>query len=665
MTKNDYHRLIQAIQHHDKLYYVEHAPEITDYAYDQLYKELLTIEEKHPDWIVPISPTQRVLEKTTKGFKQVAHTVPMLSLDNTYKEEELDRFIGRVHKLLEKKEVAFCAELKMDGIAVSVLYEKGFFNRALTRGDGKKGDDITANMRTIRSVPLQLSGPHIPDMVEIRGEVYMPHAAFQKQNKQREESGEELWANPRNAAAGSLKLLDPAEVAERGLAAVFYGLAEGGHPEASFQHRAHELLKKWGLPVFATGHRKVCGSLGEIMTFAKKIEKERDDLPFDIDGIVVKVDSLKAWPILGTTGKSPRWAVAYKFAPEQARTKIREITVQVGRTGVLTPVAELDPVFLAGSTISRATLHNEEEVARKDIREGDWVTIEKGGDVIPKVVEVDHKKRPHGTHSWKMPSKCPICGTPVVRNEDEVAVRCPNTTGCEEQQIRRIAYFASKDAMDIDHLGEKVVEQLVKKKLIQEPSDLYSLTADDLALLDGFKEKSIHNLLSSIDASRKVTLARFILALNIRYIGEETAEILAREAGSIDRLAEMTEEDLLNIQGVGEKMAEAIVHFFKEARHKKEIHSLLKAGVYPQTPQKVRRTDHAFSGKTFVLTGALQDFSRDEASELIKDRGGKVSSSVSKKTDYVVVGEEAGSKLDKAQELGIKTLTEKEFTKLL
>jgi DNA ligase (NAD+) len=665
MTHTDYLKLIHEIRRHDRLYYVEHAPEITDYAYDQLYKKLQAVEREHPEWVLPTSPTQRVLEKTTKGFKQAVHRVPMLSLDNTYEEEEIDRFMTRVHKLLEKKSVPFCAELKMDGVAVSVRYEKGILVQALTRGDGKKGDDITANMRTIRSVPLELTGAHIPPEIEIRGEVYMPHAAFQKQNKQKEEEGEDLWANPRNAAAGSLKLLDPAEVAVRGLAAVFYGMAEGEHPEAPSQHQVHEVLKRWGLPVFAEKHRGVCHSVQDIMKFAHKIEKEREHLPFDIDGIVIKVDPLKTWSLLGTTGKSPRWAVAYKFAPEQAQTKIREITVQVGRTGVLTPVAELEPVFLAGSTIARATLHNEEEVERKDIREGDFVTIEKGGDVIPKVVAVDHKKRPHGTHPWKMPTRCPSCGSPVVRSSEEVAVRCPNATGCEEQIIRRITYFAAKDAMDIDHLGEKVVEQLVKKKLIRQPSDLYSLTAKDLAQLDGFKEKSIHNLLHSIDVSRKVLLSRFIIALNIRYIGEETADILAREAGSIHKLAAMSKDDLLSIQGVGDKMADALVHFFKEASHRKEIENLLAAGVHPEAPKKITRTDHAFFGKTFVLTGALQGFTRDEAAEQIKERGGKVTGSVSKKTDYLLVGEDPGSKLDKARELHIHILDEHQFKELL
>ncbi len=665
MPKNEYIKLVEEIRKHDRLYYVENKPVISDYEYDLLLKKLEKMEAENPEWVTETSPTQRVKDPLTKGFKQAPHAVPMLSLDNTYSEEELADFIKRVHKLLEKSHVPLCAELKMDGVAVSLRYEKGIYTRALTRGDGKKGDDITSNMRTIHSVPLELTGPHIPDVLEIRGEVYMPHKAFQAQNKRKEEEGEELWANPRNAAAGSLKLLDPQEVSHRGLAAVFYGLAESDHPLIGNQYEVHEYLKKLGLPVFNADHRTVCESIDEIMKFAHKIEKKRDDLPFDIDGIVIKVDHIKYWSLLGTTGKSPRWAVAYKFAPEQATTHIREITVQVGRTGVLTPVAELEPVFLAGSTISRATLHNEEEVARKDIREGDWAVIAKGGDVIPQVLEVDLKRRPSHSKPWKMPNHCPICGTHVVRTEVEVAVRCPNSKGCEEQIIRRIAYFASKDAMDIDHMGERVVEQLVKKKLIKHVSDIYKLSAQDLAELEGFKEKSIHNLLTSIEKSRHVSLARFLLALSIRYVGEETAEILAQETGSVHKLSEMTQEELLKIDGVGEKMAEAIEAYFKDPANLKEIEQLLENGVKPQASKKVIRTDHAFSGKIFVLTGALQNFTRDQAEAHIKERGGKVTGSVSKKTDFVLVGEDAGSKLDKAKELHIKILSENQFKEML
>jgi DNA ligase (NAD+) len=662
MTKHEYEKLIAEIRKHDRLYYVENKPTISDYAYDMLLKKLEKMEADNPEWVTATSPTQRIKDPISTGFKQAAHTVPMLSLDNTYNTEELEEYIARVHKLLEKTEVAFCAELKMDGVAISVRYEKGIYTRALTRGDGKKGDDITANLRTLPALPLQLEGDSFPDVLEIRGEVYMPHQTFQEQNKKKEEAGEEPWANPRNAAAGSLKLLDAREVATRGLSVVFYGLAEDHL--IPHQFAVHPFLKNLGLPVFDTHHRALCDTTAAILKFASTIEKERDSLPFDIDGIVIKVDTIKWWSILGTTGKSPRWAVAYKFAPEQATTRIREITVQVGRTGTLTPVAELDPVFLAGSTISRATLHNAEEVARKDIRVGDLALIAKGGDVIPQVLEVDTKHRPHHSHPWKMPTHCPACGTKVVHVEGEVAIRCPNFRGCEEQIIRRITYFASKEAMDIDHLGEKVVEQLVKKKLIRLPSDIYTLTAASLATLDGFKEKSIYNLLASIDKSRHVSLARFIQALTIRYVGEETADILARECGTIHHLAKMSETELLSIPGVGEKMAGAIAHYFKNHDNLNEIDLLLNH-IHPAAPTKISRTDHPFFGKTFVLTGALSHFTRDQASDLIKERGGKVTGSVSKKTDYVLAGEDPGSKLDKAKELGVAVISEKEFEKML
>lgn len=664
-TKEEYHNLIHEIMKHDRHYYSEAKPVITDYAYDQLVKKLEAIESEHPDWISPSSPTQRVGEMPSKGFKQVAHRHPMLSLANTYSREELEDFVKRVHKLLGQSHVDFCAELKMDGVACTVTYEKGIFVQALTRGDGKKGDDITANMKTIRSVPLELTGSHFPDILEVRGEVFMHHKIFQALNTQKEEAGEELWANPRNAAAGSLKLLDSRIVAERRLSAVFYGFGDEENAPVDTQHECHQYLKKMGLPVFDEHQRRRCHTVDDILQFADKIEQKRHSLPYDIDGIVVKVDQLKYHDQMGVTGKSPRWAVAYKFAAEQALTRIHAITVQVGRTGVLTPVAELEPVSLAGSTISRATLHNQEEVKRKDIRVGDWVVIEKGGDVIPKVVEVDHKKRPRDSHPWKMPRTCPSCGSHVVHSEEEVAVRCPNTKKCPEQQMRQIAYFVSKDAMDIDHLGEKVVEQLFTKGFVEKLSDIYTLTEKELSQLDGFKEKSIHNLLTSIDKSRHVTLSRFILALGIKYVGEGTAEVLAEHVQDIDTLSKMSVEELLEIEGVGEKIAQSIVDYFSEASHLKQIHELLKNGVKPQTPKIVRRKDHLFSGKTLVLTGTLQNYSRTEATNLIKERGGKVSGSVSSKTDFVVAGDDPGSKLDKARELKVKVLTEYDFEKCL
>ncbi len=652
------------MREHDKHYFSEARPKISDFEYDKLVEKLKEIERLHPHWIDPSSPTLRIGDTLTKGFKQVVHRIPMFSLANTYSREELEDFIKRVHKGLGRSQVSFCSELKMDGVAVTVRYEKGVFVQASTRGDGKKGDDITANMRTIRSMPLELSGS-VPDELEVRGEVFMLHRVFQKLNKEKEEAGEEPWANPRNAAAGSLKLLDPKEVARRHLNCVFYAIADEVHAPVDTQFECHNYLKKLGLPCFSEKERVHCRTSDEILKFADRIHQLRRAMPFDIDGIVVKVNDLTLHDELGTTGKSPRWAVAYKFAAERAMTRIHDITVQVGRTGVLTPVAELEPVFVAGSTIARATLHNREEVERKDIRVGDWVSIEKGGDVIPKVVEVDLKKRPKDSHPWKMPKRCPSCGAAVVHTEGEVAVRCPNAEGCPEQQMRKIIYFAGKDAMDIEHLGEKAVEQLFEKGLIKTASDLFSLTAKDLAELEGFKEKSIHNLLQSIAAAKHPSLSRFILSLGIKYVGEGTAELLAEHAGDIEALEKISEEELKEIPGIGEKIAQSVVHYFKDPSHIKAIRMLLKSGITPKKVKVSRRTDHLFYGKVFVLTGALEKYSRAEATALIKERGGKVSGSVSSNTDFVLVGEDPGSKLDKARELKVKILSEKEFEKLL
>ncbi len=664
-TRREYLQLVDEIRHHDHLYYVECKPTISDREYDRLLKHLQELEEKHPDWITPNSPTQRVSEAPHAGFKQGAHKVPMLSIDNTYSRDEMESFIERVHKLAEKRHVDFYAELKMDGTAVSVRYEKGQLVRALTRGDGRKGDDITANIKTIMSVPLQIEGKKVPEIIELRGEVYMPHRAFEELNQEKQLAGEELWANPRNAAAGSLKLLDPKEVAKRKLAAVFYGIAEESSGTITTQEHCHEWIEEHGFPGFAKRHRLLCHDSDAIMAFADKIEKERPKLFFDIDGIVVKVNEFRLQDLLGARGRSPRWVIAYKFAAEQAITRILDITVQVGRTGVLTPVAELEPVLLAGSTIARATLHNQEEVQRKDIRIGDYVVIEKGGDVIPKVVEVDKKRRTSHCHVWKMPSHCPSCGAKVVCSEEEVAIRCPNGWKCPEQKIRRLIFFASKDAMDIEHLGEKNVEQLVEKGLVDTYADFYKLTKHDLAKLEGFKEKSIHNLLTSIERSLKVPLSRLILALGIKHVGEGTAELLAERGGDLETLSTLSIEELKNIEGVGDIVAKAVVEFFHDPLAKKAIHDLLKVGVEPEVRRRKVLHNHAFNNKTFVLTGTLAKYSRDEASELIKERGGKVSGSVSAKTDYVLAGEDPGSKLDKAKVLKVAILSEDRFEKLL
>jgi DNA ligase (NAD+) len=662
-TKQTYDQLCQLIWHHNRLYYIEHAPEISDEEYDLLFKRLEQLEKEHPEWVSPASPTQRVGESLTKGFKTVAHRTPMLSLANTYSKEEIEDFIRRVEKLVGHKSVAFSAELKMDGIAISAIFEKGMFVQGVTRGDGQRGDDITANMRTINNLPLQLYGKHVPDFMEIRGEVFMPRTVFQKLNEQRLQDGEPLWANPRNAAAGSLKLLDPQEVAERDLSVVFYSVVEESTKSLTKQSQTISFLHSLGLPTLE--YSALCKSLDDIWQFAEKIRSLRSSLPYDIDGIVIKLDDLKEQKRLGTTGKNPRWAIAYKFAAEQAITRIQGITVQVGRTGVLTPVAELHPVFLAGSTIARATLHNEEEIQRKDIRIGDLVTIEKGGDVIPKVVSVDVSQRPPHTHRWHMPTTCPSCGSTVVRVAGEVAVRCPNEEGCPEQQIRRLMYFAGKDAMDINHMGERVIVHLVEKGFVKVPSDIYALTEQQLSQLPGFKAKSIHNLLTSIDQSKEVSLARFIMALGIKYVGTGTAEILAARAGSIEKLSEMTVEELKQIEGIGDKVAQAVVHYFLQPAHRAEVRRLLELGVKPQARQVLQFTGHPFQSKTFVLTGTLEHYTRSAAASLIKERGGKVTDSVSKKTDYLIAGADPGSKLEKGKQLGITILNEEEFASLL
>ncbi|HSW71989.1 MAG TPA: NAD-dependent DNA ligase LigA [Chlamydiales bacterium] len=661
-TQEDYIRSVEELIEHDKRYYDLHKPAISDFEYDQLVESVEEFEKANPDMILPNSPTRRIAEALTEGFKQGTHVAPMLSLANTYSKDELQNFIIRVQKLLHKEEVLFSTELKIDGTAISVRYEKGKLVRALTRGNGKVGDDVTANIKTIKTIPLQLKGDY-PPKFEIRGEVFMPLKVFQELNAQREEEGLENWANPRNAAAGSLKLLDPKEVYARNLHAFFYGVAEPTDWVKS-QNEVHYELYKLGLPVCKDEYFAKCKNLDEILYFAAKIQKERKSLPFEIDGIVIKVDDITTYKTLGMTGKSPRYATAFKFAPEQAHTIINKITVQVGRTGVLTPVAELDPVYLAGSTISRATLHNQEEIERKDIRLGDTVIIEKGGDVIPKVVRVDFDKRPKDSTPWHMPKECPICRTKVVHPEGEVAVRCPNSK-CPAQVLRQFIFFAGKHAMDIENMGEKVTEQLVTKGLIKRPSDIFKLTQDDLTQLEGFKEKSIENLLTSIQKAKDCTLARFIMALGIKHVGSETAELLADYCGSVDKFLSLSKEELLDLEGIGETVADSITEFIQDKHNKEEVALLLKNGVSPKGEKRKVIEGHSFAGKTFVLTGTLENYSRDEAAKLIKERGGKVSGSVSKATSYVLAGDDPGSKLDKAQKLGVKIITEKEFEKML
>ncbi|MEX0962258.1 MAG: NAD-dependent DNA ligase LigA [Simkaniaceae bacterium] len=664
INEKAYQKLIEEVHKHDLLYYIECKPILSDHSYDLLIKKIEKIEKEHPEWVLPSSPTQRIGETLSGGFQHVKHKTPMLSLSNTYSRDEVADFFKRVKKMLPNQELEFSCELKMDGIAVSLIYEKGGLQKSLTRGNGQVGDDITSNMRTIASCPLKLHGNSIPETLEVRGEVFMPKEVFLKLNQEKEESGEAPWANPRNAAAGSLKLLDPSIAFKRRLGLVCYGVAEQNPVIITHQSKTRSALKKLGLPTFDAKHTALISTLDELFTFIEKVEKSRHQLPFEIDGIVIKVDEIKLWDRVGATAKSPRWATAYKFPPEQEKTVIKSITIQVGRTGVLTPVAELEPISVAGSLISRATLHNEEEIMRKDIRVGDHVIIEKGGDVIPKVVEVDKSLRPQSSKPWKMVDVCPSCGAKVIKREGEVAVRCPQTKTCPAQGMRRILFFVGKNAMDIENLGQKVVLKLVEKNKIQSLPDIYRLQAQDLEEIEGFKEKSIHNLLSAIEKSKKKPLSRFILALGIPFVGKTAAELLAEYAGSLKKLLELSENELVHIDGIGEKMAQSVVAFFQDPSHKEEVEELLNCGVSPLQP-KMKMKGHSFEGKTFVLTGGLEKYTRVEVIELIKERGGRVSGSVSKKTDYVLVGEDPGSKYEKAVKLGVKTLTEEEFIKML
>lgn len=662
LTQKDYEDLVQEVWRHNYLYYIQSAPEISDYDFDKLLKQLEEVEKVHPEWVTANSPTQRVNESVTEGFKTVAHRSPMLSLANAYSQEEIEDFIQRMQKLLERKEILFDAELKMDGTAVSLWYEKGELVKAITRGNGREGDDITANIRTIASLPLKIYGENLPDFLEVRGEVFMRHDVFESLNEQRQAAGEPLWANPRNCAAGSLKMLDPKEVAKRRLGIFLYAVGEASEGGLTSQYEVHHFLGELGFPTLP--YTALCKDLDQLWEFIERVRAIRKTLPFDIDGIVIKVDLLKYHRMLGVTGKSPRWALAYKYAAEQAKTRIKAITVQVGRTGVLTPVAELEPVFLAGSTIARATLHNEEEIQRKDIRVGDWVVIEKGGDVIPKVSEVVFDARPPDTEPWSMPACCPSCGAAVVRLAGEVAVRCPNFN-CPEQHLRRLIYFVRKDAMNIEEMGEKVVMQLVERGLVSKPSDIYALTYEQLITLEGFKEKSAKKLLQGIEHSKEVSLDRLIMALGIKHVGTGTAELLAKKAGSLENFMEMTQEKLLTIEGIGEKVAEGIIDFFSHKENHQEIERLLQLGVKVKAGKPSVISGHPFEGKIFVLTGSLENYTRAAAAALIKERGGKVSDSVSKKTDFVLAGAEAGSKLEKAKTLGVRVLSEEEFQGLL
>ena len=674
------------VARHDELYYRRAKPEVADFEYDLLKSELAELEREFPQFKVPDSPTTRVGDDRLPGFATYRHRQPMQSLDNTYSEADLRAFHQRLVKLFGREDLAYVVEPKIDGIAVSLSFEKGRLVRAVTRGNGVEGDDITANARTIRTLPGELKRPvsknatgmPIPDFVEIRGEIYMTLAEFERINREREEAGEAPFANPRNLTAGTIKQLETSEVARRKLEIVLYGvgfcdppldqaalsnrppLAGAGSPGT--QSAFHGLVKAWGLPTLER-FWNVRG-IDETWMAVQALDKLRHGFAYATDGAVVKLDSFAQQRESGSTAKAPRWAIAYKFPAERAETQLKAITVQVGRTGVLTPVAELEPVLLAGTTVSRATLHNQDEIARKDIRVGDFVFVEKAGEVIPAVLGVNTARRLPECAAYVFPAVCPVCGTPTVRYEGEVAVRCPNVN-CPAQVRRRVQHFVSKAGVDVEGLGEAMVDTLAERGWVKSIPDLYRLQRDDLLSLGKSVEKSTDNLLAAIEASKRAELWRFINGLGIPHVGASAAKDLAGKFGSLEGLAEARRDDLIAIAGIGETMADAIIAHFNDPRNRALVGQLLTLGVAPAAPVRPAGGTVQFSGRTFVLTGTLPTLSREEATAKIEAAGGKVSGSVSRKTSYVLAGDEAGSKLEKARSLGVSVIDESEFLQML
>jgi DNA ligase (NAD+) len=650
------------IQRHDHLYYAKNAPEIGDEEYDRLLAELKQLETAHPDLVTPDSPTQRVGERPSTDFAAFTHQVPMLSLDNTYSEEELREFERRIHRVLGERALVYTAELKIDGLSMALHYDQGRLTRAVTRGDGVRGDDVTPNARAIRAIPLRLAGPDVPAHVEVRGEVYLPRPRFEAINREREERDEEPFANPRNAAAGTMKTLDSRVVAARGLDMFCYALAQGRPAVMRGQWDMLATLAAWGIRTNSTSRR--CQGLDEVWAFCEEWRDKRDTLEYDIDGVVVKVDDFALQEELGFTSRFPRWAIAYKYPARQATTLVRGIEVQVGRTGKLTPVAHLEPVLLAGSTVGRATLHNEEEVARKDVRVGDAVLIEKGGDVIPKVVMVVEGRRPPGTHPWTPPPACPVCGTAAVKPEGEVDRRCPNPS-CPAQVEEALKHYSRREAMDVEGLGDVLVHQLVERGIVRDFADLYRLTLEQLLELERMGEKSAQNLIGGIEASRSRGLRRLLFGLGIRHVGERAAQLLARRFRAMDALQAATAEEIEGIHDIGPSVAESLRAWFDRPVNQNLVVRLREAGVVLEETEAAAPPDDRFVGKQFVLTGGLSGMTRDQAKAAIETRGGRVTSSVSKKTSYVVFGADPGSKLEKAKELGVTCLDEDAFSALL
>lgn len=650
--------LRQDIQYHEKKYYVDNDPQISDYEFDLLVKELEKLEQEFPDLITPESPTQRVGEQPIEGFASVEHSMPMLSLDNCYNAQELREFEGRIKKIIPSEKIEYEAELKIDGLGIAIIYRNGKFFQAVTRGDGIRGDDVTANVKTIKSLPLALD---TTQDVEARGEIYLPFSSFHRINQEREKEGEPLFANPRNAAAGSIRLLDPKEVAQRGLDMFLYSVFLDGKEKAS-QFENLDVLKRFHFK--KNPHSKLCFSMEEVLAFYQEWQEQRDNLDYDVDGIVIKVNSTRHQTLLGSTAKFPRWAISFKFPARQATTKIKDILIQVGRTGALTPVAILESVKLSGTTISRSTLHNEDEIKKKDIRIGDTVLIERSGDVIPRVVSVMREKRTGKEHPFVFPTECPVCHAAAFHPEGEAVSRCTNPS-CPAKLREALLHYASRRAMNIEGLGDAIVRQLMSNNLVRHIPDIYNLRIEDLIDLERMGPKSSQNLLDEIEQSKDRDVARLIFALGIRFVGERTAQALAAHFKSVDALARAGYEELLPIQDVGPKVAESVVFFFDQPENVELLSRLKQAGLNFADRKGSEERKKLLAGQTFVLTGKLSRFTREEATAIIQNLGGQVVSSVSSKTSYVIVGEAPGSKFQKARSLGVPTLDESQFQELI
>jgi len=651
--------LRRAIEHHNYQYHVLDAPEISDAEFDRLVRELRDLEARFPDLVTPDSPTQRVGAAPAAAFAAVRHRQPMLSLANAFDEEELQAWARRVQGALGAQKIAYVCELKIDGAAVNLTYEGGRFARGATRGDGVQGEDVTPNLRTIKSIPLRLAGK-APPFLEVRGEVYLSSQAFEAINKEREAQEQPLFANPRNAASGSLRQLDPRITASRPLDIFVYGT---GAVEG-MEFRTHQATLQWLREAgFKTNpHTRLCASLDEVLAYVKEWIERRAGLPYETDGVVVKVNDIRQHAELGATSQFPRWAIAYKFPAEQAVTRVTDIRIYVGRTGALTPVAVLEPVRVSGVTVTSATLHNEDEVRRKDVRIGDTVVVQRAGEVIPEVVRVLADRRTGEERTWTMPSACPVCGSQAVRPEGEAVARCVNAS-CPAQILGRLIHFCSRDAMNIDRVGPKLLQQLLDRTLIKGPDDLYRLRKDQLVGLERMADRSAQNVLDSIEGSKRTTLARLLYALGIRHVGAHVAELLAAHFRGIRVLLAASFEEIRDVEGVGPTIADSVVTFFRQEANARLVDELLALGVQPAAP--ARAATGTLAGRQIVITGSLSRFTRTQAEQMVRDRGGIVGSAVTRKTDFLVVGEDPGSKLEKAKKLKVRTLTESEFVELL